>query len=278
MSEKLYKVTKAIDYFNDYNLTPDRCLVFMDSNGNRIKKFFPENRTTLFFKGELYDWYGKKVKIANGIKRIIKPFGYELGNSAHETYLVETENEKLTIANLCTISPCFYNPDYSIPVHVKNEITGGLILNGQELKCPDWYFEEFLEQPIENTCFKAFNYAYDYKILLGVFSKSLSESYPVILFYPYVARHLEKIVHCVFKDRASILQSPPKELNLNGNKSIFRAYTNYLCKKLSFSDDGNKATTYLSYNHGFDRISTDTEVLLHAKNNQNITWYYDPEP
>ena len=283
MSERLYKVVEAVDLLDGDGPAPERYLVFEDQNGNPTKEFFPENHTSLIHKGILYDWYGKQVKIASDIKRIIEPFGHGLGNSACEIYLIEKKDGKLALANLSTIKTCFYDPSFSMPTHVKNEITGSLFLSGQELKCPSWSFEKFLEQPIENTCFKAFKHPSGYKILLGVSSYSswdFSKIHQLIYFYPRLIRDCGLIDHHIFKDRTGIMQSSSEELSTTAFHANPNAYecTNYLYKQLSFSDDGNKVTAYLPRSHGFDRISTDTEVLLHAKNNQNITWYYDPEP
>lgn len=274
MSEKLYKVIEAVDLFNEYNPIPERYLVFEDQDGNTDKVFFPEDRTTLFFKGELYDWYGRQVKIASDIKRIVEPFGHRLDNSAYETYFVEKEDGRLAIADLSTISSSFYNPNFSMPFHIKNTILGNLLLDKQELKCRDWSFEKFFEQPIEDTCFKVLNYAGKYKILLGVSDKHVPKIHPLIFFQPYIERHTGRMIHLVFKDRTSFLQCAPEGI------SSAICSTNFLCKHLFISDDGNKATTYLSHGYDpvFDRISTDMEVLLHAKNSLYVPWYYDPEP
>ena len=274
MSEKLYKVVKAVDLLDGYDLVPERCLVFEDQDGDTDKVFFPKDRTSIIHDGVLYDWYGRQVKIASGIKRIVEPFGHRLDNYAYETYLVEKEDGRLAIADLSTISFSFYDPNFSMSLHTKNAILGNLILNRQELKCRDRSFEKFFEQPIEDTCFKVLNYAGKYKILLGVSDKNVPKIHPLIVFQPYIERHTGCMRHLIFKDRTSFLRCAPEGI------SSAICSTNFLRKHLFISDDGNKATTYLSHGYDpvFDRISTDMEVLLHAKNSLYVPWYYDPEP
>lgn len=281
MSKKLYEVTKAVDIFNKESPIPERYLIFTGPDGP-YKESFPKNHTALLFKGQLYDWYGKKVKIAHDIEKVIGPFGYGLNNTAYETYLVKKKDGKLAIANLTTISCCYYNPRYPLSTHAKSEITGSIMINGQELNCKNWSFESLLDSPIEDTCFKVLEGRQKCQILIGVAFRQPSAITSNIYFWPIIEGHTGAIRHFVFENRKTIMEHSPIELQAPKVHRLTNVLSrNYVSNSLTFSNGGNKATTYICIPTGegisFRRISTDAEVLLHAKGNPKIIWYYDPE-
>lgn len=283
-----HRVIGAIEEFRDDNPIPIRSLVFKDSKDGRSTKqqvYFPENRTSLIYNGILYDWYGREIELDDNIKKVISPFGYGIRNMAYETYLVERKDSRLAIAELLNLRPANHMVDENFPeqIQIKDKITGSIMLYGQKLVCKDWYFKSIYDYS-KNTCLKAFNYPYDFKVLFDiVYNSDSRDKYPRIYFYSTFEDTFGEIENYVSMDRESILKIPSHDItleNLISRKLQNMAPIASIIGTLNFSKDGNKVSTYMLY-FGDDkkprRISTDVEVLHHTKNAERIIWYHDPE-
>lgn len=288
MSKKLYKVIEAVDLFDENGSIPERYLLFMDSDGNQIKKFFPKYRTTLFFEGELYDWYGHKVMLGSSIAKIIKPFGY-FGNSSDnpkEQFLVTRYGGKcLALATLCRHEEktCLSNT----LENYKHNLLHRNYASTQMLKPLDWSFRELVD--LSSTCFgKYFMCANEYTIFAGVDDYISEKNRPLVTEY---VRHANTgslfpstwfarghtydrlLEHRVVEDRGRALMHFAKTGYI---------YANYLIGNLVISNHGEKitATFPVPDKNGNNRISTDSDVIkLHcATSTDCLYWYYDPEP
>ena len=97
MSEILYKLEQITESFSEESPIPERSLVFTGPNYPH-KVTFPKDRTTLFFQGKLYDWYGHKVALSDDIAKILKPFGYSY--DSQDQFLVMTDDHRYALATL----------------------------------------------------------------------------------------------------------------------------------------------------------------------------------
>lgn len=295
MSEKLYKVVEAVDLFDDGDPIPERYLVFEDQEGNTYKAFFPEDRTTLFFKGELYDWHGHKVALSNNIAKILKPFGYagQSNSQAQEKFLVTTKDHRYALATLCHKQAVHYLKD-TIP-GFKHCLLHNDFACAPFLKSEKWTFREILD--LSSTCFgQHFDPHGEYAVFVDVddynaieknrpsfkdYQKNSSKdcSFSSIRFARgHTHDHLLK--HGVAASRDEILSL----YNVNwcgGCPDIAYNESNYLLGNLEMSKHGEKITAKFPIpdKYGNTRISTDSEIIkhCHAWANQ-LFWYYDPEP
>ena len=271
MSEKLYKVVEAVDLFDDGNPIPKRYLVFMDSNGNQIKKFFPENRTTLFFQGDLYDWYGNKVRIDEKIKRIRSPLGYTTDQDGiHETFIIELKKGGLTWARL-ERDPLFTNDLDKSLVSTRPSVAKYLMTSYRS-----FIFEEMI---------LAANSKY----------RVLEKLDPQGIIYAFLRCHHPNGINnvtCTYIE------------NTRGRQIGNRIYSDwihaqnishplienaFLLGDIIFSKNGNRMTTYCfdskmigQPNFEIYRVSTDASLskLLndYGESANNIHWFLDPEP
>lgn len=294
MSGKLYKVIEAVDLFNEGDLIPERYLVFMDSEGNQTKEFFPKDRTTLFFQGKLYDWYGREVKIPDDVN-IVKPLGYYGGSGYGETlekFLVLISNRQFAFAWLSHSNELPI--DQESPMYFKNRLLHARLSYVPSLKLEKWSFQKIVD--LQSTCFDHFKHADEYMALSGVNGADLSSKnrpslknflspaekrfdYPSIWF-THGPTHDRLLEHRILKTRDAILSLYAYDWSSN---EPYAAYiqTNYLLGNLNFSKHGEKMTAKapIPDEHGNTYISTDSEVIKHSANfSSHLIWYYDPEP
>ena len=261
-----------MEKFNDEKPTPIRCLIFKQLiNGEKEglpdqKVIFPEGHTSVLFKGKLYGWYGREVKIDEDIKCVIEPIGSGIsGNEPYETYIVERKDGRYAIAEL-SIPSSNRLQNITTEDHIKSELTGGIMEFGQELTCRrSWSFGGRVKTPLRMTCFKNFNYSGgEFLILLDVKDEIFDKKAPSIVFYPTTESYIGNIGHFIFKDRETSLES-------HMNNPV--EYANFLHGELEFFNNGNKATAISPKGY---RISTDAECLKKANRNMTIVWYLDP--
>lgn len=295
MSEKLYKVVEAVDLFDEDNPIPERYLVFKDQDGYTDKVFFPEDRTTLFFRGELYDWCGHKVVLSDNIAKILEPFGYAgwSDSRAQEKFLVATKNHRLALATLCH-EQTVHCLSGSI-LGFKHSLLHNDFASVPVLKCAKWTFREVLD--LSSTCFRQhFDTDGDYDVFVDVDRRDAIEK-DCPSFKDYLKNspedcefssirfarkhtHDELLKHGVAASRDEILSL----CNVNwcgGRPDIAYNESNYLLGNLEMSKHGEKITAKFPIpdKYGNTRISTDSEIIkhCHAWANQ-LFWYYDPLP
>lgn len=292
MTEKLYKVVEAIDHFDEDALIPNRCLVFEDKNGILIKKFFPEDRTTLFFQGDLYDWYGRLVIIPDDVK-ILKPFGY-CGDrsSVREKFLVLTQDHRLAFAWLSYSNELPIDRD--TPLYYKHKLLHAKLSYIPSLKLEKWSFQKIAD--LKSTCFDHFKHADEYiaisdvnggdaihknrpslKEFLNPTEKSFNYS---SIWFTRGPTHDQLLEHRILKNRDDILSLYAYDWSINDPRTAYVA-TNYLLGDLKFSKHGEKMTAKapIPDEHGNIYVSTDSEVIKHStKFSSHLIWYYDPEP
>lgn len=285
MSEKLYRLTKAVDTFDGKSSIPKRCLVFEGPDGPH-KVFFPKNRTTLFFKDELYDWYGHKVTLSNNIKKVLQPFGY-FGNSfdsPKEQFLVVITGNRLALATLCHHERATYLSN------TLEDFKHGLLhhdyASTQILEPLDWYFRKLTD--LSSTCFgEHFLCANEYAIFAGVDDCSASpkshpsfEEYirpvssafrPPSIWFSRGHTYDNLLEHRVVRNR---------QVALGHFKEAEHTYANYLIGNLVVSNHGEKitATFPIPDKNGNNRISTDSETIKTHCDTDCLYWYYDPLP
>lgn len=300
MSEKLYKVIEAVDLFNEDNPIPERYLVFEDQDGNTDKVFFPEDRTTLFFKGELYDWYGHKVILSDNIAKILKPFGYiDVGwpnRQTQEKFLVATKDHRLALATLCRHEQTVHCLSGNISIlGFKHSLLYNDFISAPVLKCAKWTFREVLD--LSSTCFgRHFDPHSEYAVFVDVDSRDVIEKdcpsledyqknpskgygFSSIRFARWHT-HDHLLKHNFIANREEIL-SVYNIAGRKGHPGIAYARSNYLLGDLKISKHGEKLTARspIPDKYGNTRVSTDSEVIKHCHTWGNqLYWYYDPEP
>lgn len=292
MSEKLYKLERAIEFFDDESFIPERFLVFMGPDGP-FKLDFPENRTTLFFRGELYDWYGHKVALSDNIVKVLEPFGYygRSSCSPQEKFLVVTKDHRYALATLCHKRRSDMNNN--TPSEFMHSLLHYDYASIPFLKCLDWSFREF--KSLESTCFHDhFMHADEYTVFLDVKGKEcVHKNHPSFAEYLKPSRsdfdfssiwftrgntHDDLLKHLVFGSREIALSIPSYYLTEITPRANF-AEANYLLGDLQISKHGEKITALFPIpdEKGNNRISTDAEIIKHcAKYHDRLPWYYDP--
>lgn len=295
MSEKLYKVIEAVDLFDEDCPIPERYLVFEDQDGNTNKVFFPEGRTTLFFRNELYDWYGHEVVLSDNIAKILEPFGYAgwSDSRAQEKFLVATKNHRLALATLCREQTVHW-PSGSI-LGFKHSLLHNDFASVPVLKCAKWTFREVLD--LSSTCFRQhFDTDGDYDVFVDVDSRdAIEKDCPSFkdclknspedcdfssIRFARKHTHDKLLKHGVAASREEILSLSNMHW-YGGNPVIAYAKSNYLLGDLKISKHGEKLTARFPIpdKYGNTRISTDSEVIKHCYTGSGqLYWYYDPEP
>lgn len=278
MSEKLYKVVKAIDTFNEDNPIPDRCLIFEDQDGNSAKEFFPEDRTTLFFKGELYDWYGRKVELKGNIAKVLSYYGdaYNSSGYRYETFVTKLADGQLAIA--CLEYKGIDLHKITEQIYTKHHVTGDMMfgkpfLNRQS--CPFESFYEPLNSPsclVELNSWLLRNFNLKYKICINSHFNCYGNKriQPILFMSTHLFlnnMHYSLLEHYIFANRDAALKS--------GHPI---RYVRELFGNLEFSKNGSKMTAYAELaNSKRVRISTDTDVVHKSCKGPYIYWYLDPE-
>ena len=292
MSEKLYLAEKAVELLDGDNPIPARYLVF----DGPVKVFFPEDRTTLFFQGDLYDWYGRKVQLPYDIHSVIGPYGYEdFGQCyAQESFLVKLKNQRLALANLTypTDYPQFpWQETTSYRQHkYKHKLLHGILAAPPKLELRNWSFQRLVD--FSQVGFDS-RKLHDYVAFVGVTGKAT-----IIKNQPSFKGHYKgqlhdtdipsiwftcgptydcPVEHNIAESRETILRYPSPFLFSNCPEHVI---TNYLVGDLTFSEDNTKLSAYspIPDKTGNNRISTDAEMLNHCLSGNKICWYYDPLP
>lgn len=284
MPEKLYKVIKAVDLFEEGDLMPERYLVFMDSEGDQTKEFFPKDRATLFFQGELYDWYGHKVVLSNEITKVLKPFGYS--HDSRDQFLVITKNHRYALATL------HYEKADKLPRNRNHNPSTPI------LKCRNWTFEKLAN--ISSTCLdEYFGNSNKCSVFVGANNNSNDNTNSSSSYIPYFIKPEESILnlsctffmqgptyqyplrHKVFIDREkAVIQlcHPHKEIHWRDDAVTM---ANYLLGDLQISKHSGKISAIFPVpsQTGNTRISTDSGIIQHGiMNHECLYWYYDPKP
>lgn len=173
MSEKLYDKIQTVDIYQIDSPSPHHKLIFSGPNTYQ-EESFPENRDTLFFEGNLYDWNGRMVmlgskQIANVVDHFgyvrmmdIPPHGYITDKPLErpesiikDTFLVRLKNGNLALAVMFPISEDKGNPFYA---RERQEFRPR---NALYLGWPLHYeFEGFAEIDITKTCLYEYYFRY----------------------------------------------------------------------------------------------------------------------
>lgn len=291
MSEKIYKLEQITESFSQESPIPERSLVFTGPDYPH-KVTFPKDRTTLFFQGELYDWYGHKVALSNNIAKVLEPFGYygRSSCSPQEKFLVATKDHRYALATLC-------HERYDINKNTPTDFVHGLLhydyASTPFFKCLDWSFREY--KNLESTCFHDhFTHADEYTVFLDVKGKEcVHKNHPSFEEYLKPSRsnfnfssiwftrgntHDDLLKHLVFGSREVAL-SISSYYYAQGDPNANFTEANYLLGDLQISKHGEKITTLFPIpdEKGNNRISTDAEVIKHcAGYKDRLCWYYDP--
>ena len=279
MSEKLYKVVEAVDLLDGDSPIPERYLVFMDSDGNQIKEFFPKDRMTLFFNDELYDWYGRKVKPKSGITKILSHFGCVDCNGGmgeyHETFVVRRKSGRLSIAEL-DVFPQF---PYENPLKRTDQNWAKIYtlpFVKPSLYTMDWSFKNFQEPPTTHSCIHGINkylqenFGCTCKICTDIkfFDSNVHKDRVVFV----KTQHLdgEEILHHYIVDTEEEIRYIAKY----GSKIAYGS--RYVEGELTFSEDG-KMSAFLTLGNRKVRISTTADIFYRTYEDvHRICWYIEP--
>ncbi|MBR2994014.1 hypothetical protein IKF43_01300 [Candidatus Saccharibacteria bacterium] len=294
MSNK-YQVIGAKEEFRDDNPIPVRSLIFKGihedlSRSPNQQVFFSEDRTTLIYNGVLYDWYGREVMLGDNIKKVLRPFGHNVGNAIYsETFVVQRKDNKIAIAILSKDARIYTHFRYPLEIQTKDSILGKMLLENQSLNLRyKWYFKRELD-PQKFECLKHSRHTESYRILTGVNYDYSPKERDRIYFCPTTEMHFDPISHLIMGDRKKILSTScgslldyDNHMFPNTIKNIGIVRTGHLFGPFMYSDpSGDKISAFFAKRDGlkteFIRISTDTEVLQYAYNNESLIWYYDPE-
>lgn len=282
MSEKLYKVVEAVDLLDGDDPIPKRYLVFMDSDGNQIKAFFPKDRMTLILDGKLYDWYGHEAELGPDITEVLSHYGCHFTDTyrdgkAYETFVVRRNDDRLLIATL------YYSNDFRAMIRnfAKVSSIGRIMYEKPFLSSGDWSFAKFREPPTANSCLHEINdqiYKKSGSMCKICIDVTTNHSHHDIVFDKTHEEfnHPCWVEHRIVKTRDSIL-NPNGELHLSGATE-----RTSLDGDLMFSEDGEKMTAFIysPSTKRYARVSTDTEVIRRMEGDyfRGIYWYYDHEP
>lgn len=115
MSEKLnYQLVGAKETFHDDDFIPERSLVF-EGPGFHEEASFPKYSTVLIFDGEIYDWFGRKIKKGAHIAEPICYLGTSIGQERSlEWFIVRSTRKCLSLA--------FVQYDWNRTFEIKEEI------------------------------------------------------------------------------------------------------------------------------------------------------------
>ena len=287
MSKK--KPVRAIDEFMpDGSFT--RSLVFESPKGKtEIVPFPTDSMVIIRTPTELYDWYGRKVKLSPKIHRILRHYGSEangsLVDSAKELFLAEKTNGKLTLATLTMDRIYDKNRNFLEPIQIPlfKQIRIGCYMNRQPTIVPGEYeFNQIdnsiLETPVMQTFILGLP-AYYHKdkidIFTGLTGGTLNERYA----YTVIRKNISSSFNWMFNSFAE-----NRDAIMHATKEPTHSYANFLLGNITISEDGTKLSAvspsryYRNEERYYRTISTDIEVVKHMyrKDGQpDLWWYFD---
>lgn len=287
MSKK--KPVRAIDEFMpDGSFT--RSLVFESPKGKtEIIPFPTDSMVIIRTPTELYDWYGRKVKLSPKIHRILRFYGSEangsLVDSAKELFLAEKANGKLTLATLTMDRIYDKNRNFLEPIQMPwfKQVRTGCYMNRQPTIVPGEYeFGQIDNSILETPVVQAFilglpTYYHKDKIDLftGLTGGTLDKRYAYTVIRKNISSSFNWMFSCFAENRDAIMHATEEPTHGSAN---------YLLGNITVSEDGTKLSAvspsryFRNEERYYRTISTDIEVVKHMyrKDGQsNLWWYYD---
>lgn len=289
MSKK--KPVRAIDEFMpDGSFT--RSLVFESPKGKtEIVPFPTDSMVIIRTPTELYDWYGRKIKISSDISHILRYYGSKTnGNSvseAEELFLAQKKNGKQTLAKLVMNRIYDKNRNFLEPIQMPlfKQVRTGCHMNRQPtIVSGEYEFDQIdnsiLEAPVMQTFILGLP-AYYHKdkidLFTGLTGGMLNKRYTYAVIRENTSSSFNWIYSCFAENRDAIMQSPKEGEPQHG-------YANYLLGNITVSEDGTKLSAvspsryYRNEERYYRTVSTDIEVVKHMyrKDGQPyLWWYYD---
>ena len=273
------QVLSTIDSFDRENGF-HRSIVFFNEDGTTESQPFDDDSMVIICgPNEIYDWYGRKVILGDGIDYVIDKFGSEYNGKstqyASQLFVVKKTNGKLGIGGLnydCIDSD---NAD-KLPWY-KQILLGGLTSREPSIDLKTGFeFEsintEVQDQKIIKTLQRLLSTGENGNLLTVLYGVSTKNS-PDLRATAFLStiRHALKNFerNIIYKNRADALS--------NGTRI---SASTYIFGNIEFSDNGNKMSAISPCTHldSRARISTDTEIIeSYAFGNilDSIPWYLD---
>ena len=287
MSKK--KPVRAIDEFMpDGSFT--RSLVFESPKGKtEIVPFPTDSMVIIRTPTELYDWYGRKIKISSDINHILRYYGSKTNgdsvSEAEELFLAQKKNGKQTLAKL--VMNRIYDKDHNVlePIEIpwSKQVRTGCHINRQPTIVPGEYeFDQIDNSILETPVMQAFILglpAYYHKdkidLFIGLTGGMLNKRYTYAAIRENTSSSFNWMFSCFAENRDAIMHAT--EEPTHGSAS-------YLLGNITVSEDGTRLSAvspsryYRNGEHYYRTISTDIEVVKHMyrKDGQScLWWYYD---
>lgn len=268
----------------------NRTLIFDYSTLDKRPLEFPPDSTVIIVSPtEIYDWYGRPVKLDEQIKEVISSYGSntrinDLENFETETFLARKRNGALTLAELLMEEPLSQN---SISVSRSQQFRTGYQVGRKAVITPgDYRYFEFhkidnsiLKTPIMQLFLSAhdpYKSIDDYSCFAGIklLDEKDSQRYSAIR---EGWHNCEWLSHRV-ASRKDIMNLSAKRSSSSQIKSqVF----GFLCGTIHVSEDGTMLSSIHIVNKengspAYLPISTDIEVVQHmiSIGETNSLWWY----
>lgn len=273
------QVASTIDTF-DREAGLRRSIIFYTEDGLAESRIFDDDSMVIICSPtEIYDWYGRKVILGEGIDSVINKFGSEYnGKSAQcasQLFIVRKTNGKLGIGGLNY--ECVDSKTADRLPWYKQVLLGGLTGRNPSIDLKtgfefDSFDEEAQNQPIIQVLQKLLSTGENgnrLAVLYGVSTKNSPELKGTAF--------LSTVRHALKNFERNVVYQSRRDANSNG---VRLSTSTYVFGNLEFSDNGNKMSAISPCTHldSRTRISIDIETIKNCAFGNildNIPWYLD---
>lgn len=283
------KPVRAIDDFlPDGSFT--RSLVFQSKTGKTRTITFPSDSMAIILSPtELYDWYGRRIKLDNDVDHVICSYGYcDRGDTrSNEIFLVQKTNGKLSFAD-CSQKTIWNSKAKKSTSKIdipgfKQTLTGGYMGHKPIIEIGIHRNYEF--EAIDNAIFETpIMQAYFEKVpthfkksgfdLLIRLTRKGKPDYMSAISYRGAQNScfLNWETHRFAEKRSDIIDS--HNIEDRSKKWILRSQVVH--GDIEILEDGNKLAAHILFHGQKKPIFTDIEVVKHIQNTgeQNDLWWY----
>lgn len=280
---------RAIRAVEDLNRPGHRALVFASKDGTVIEEVeFPNDRISIIYRGDVYDWFGQKVELGEGIVSVVEPHGFRTNGDdkyfEHEDFIVELSTGRFSIAEVSYIDEDSFRAFNDSGLAYNREVVASQarlfkrpILKRSELNKWDFAYKD--GEILRGTCFEPF---FGRRALPQVFfdcALGLGQGrHLTMLKWPGHGHDDGCIRNYVVPSRKHAFLYYVDQYGWICGVDSYAGWAKYLSGSLNFSHDRQKVSTRFVFpnNDGVTRITTDAEVLEHFRGAKSIVWYYDP--